>query len=73
METLVMSHEAPSTSTPPKNPQENAHCSFCGKPSRLTGPMVEGPQVYICVNCILVAAKIAEDYCKQARESLEKK
>ena len=43
-------------------------------PREWTGPMVEGPNdVYICVNCVLVASKIAEDYCKQARETLERK
>ncbi|MBC7835313.1 MAG: ATP-dependent Clp protease ATP-binding subunit ClpX [Phycisphaerales bacterium] len=26
-------------------------CSFCGKTSREVGPMVEGPNVYICANC----------------------
>jgi ATP-dependent Clp protease ATP-binding subunit ClpX len=26
-------------------------CSFCGKTSREVGPMVEGPNVYICSNC----------------------
>ncbi|HYE02976.1 MAG TPA: ATP-dependent Clp protease ATP-binding subunit ClpX [Phycisphaerales bacterium] len=26
-------------------------CSFCGKTSREVGPMVEGPNVYICATC----------------------
>jgi hypothetical protein len=66
-----MSHEAPQPSAHRKDNPPNAHCSFCGRPRALTGPMVEGPNdVYICVNCVLVASKIAEDYCKQARETL---
>src|SRR2546430_7806001 len=34
-------------------------CSFCGKPSRDVGPMVDGPSdVYICANCVDLAHNI---------------
>ncbi|MDR2799220.1 MAG: ATP-dependent Clp protease ATP-binding subunit ClpX [Bifidobacteriaceae bacterium] len=34
-----------------------ATCSFCGRPSSIVGQIIEGPGVYICVNCL----KIAQD------------
>src|SRR5665213_1347836 len=49
---------------PPQRPKDNpsnSHCSFCGRPRKQVGPMVEGPnEVYICVACVTLAHQIAE-------------
>ena len=50
-----------SNNTPPVNNPPHAHCSFCGRPRAHAGPMAEGPDdVYICAECIRLAAQIAE-------------
>jgi ATP-dependent Clp protease ATP-binding subunit ClpX len=41
-------------------------CSFCGKTSRDVGPMVEGPNVYICANC----TDLCQNIFKQERRRL---
>ncbi len=42
-------------------PKKNAHCSFCRKNYRDTGPLVEGPgDVYICGECIELCQSILE-------------
>jgi ATP-dependent Clp protease ATP-binding subunit ClpX len=62
-----MSHEDPPTSLRPKDNPPHARCSFCGKPRRETGPMVEGPdEIYMCVACVRAASKIADDMEKIA-------
>ena len=41
--------------------KKNAHCSFCRKNYRDTGPLVEGPgDVYICGECIELCQSILE-------------
>ena|SRR5687767_7238887 len=48
-------------SSPANDNPPNAHCSFCGRPRRHVGPMVEGPKaIYICVDCIGIAHQVAE-------------
>ncbi len=50
-----------SPSQPANDNPPNAQCSFCGRPRRHVGPMVEGPGgVYICVECVRLDHQIAE-------------
>ncbi|ROO85958.1 ClpX C4-type zinc finger protein [Actinocorallia herbida] len=35
-------------------------CSFCGKPSTEVGRLVAGPGVYICDECVALAASVVE-------------
>ena len=45
---------------PGDNPP-NSRCSFCGRPRKQVGPMVEGPnEVYICDECVHLASQIVE-------------
>ena len=51
-----------------------AYCSFCGKPAKSVGPLIEGPDhggagpVYICGECIELCASILKME-KQRREA----
>ncbi|GAA3240298.1 ClpX C4-type zinc finger protein [Actinocorallia longicatena] len=38
------------------------HCSFCGKPATDVGRLVAGPGVYICDQCVDLAAQIIEEH-----------
>ncbi len=41
--------------------KKNAYCSFCRKPYREVGPLVEGPgDVYICNDCVDLCSKILD-------------
>jgi hypothetical protein len=33
-------------------------CSFCGRPEKVAGRLVNGPAVYICANCVAIAADV---------------
>jgi hypothetical protein len=64
----VRSQDLPPSETPPLTrdtappPARVTTCSFCGKSSHQVGAMVEGPaDVYICTNCVTLAAKIFEE------------
>lgn len=46
----------------PENELETAYCSFCLKPYREAGPLVEGPdKVFICYKCSQRCFKLVED------------
>ena len=36
-------------------------CSFCGKTERQVAKLVAGPRVYICDECVAIAAKLMQD------------
>ncbi|MEU0479833.1 ClpX C4-type zinc finger protein [Streptosporangium sp. NPDC006013] len=46
--------------TPPDTPAELARCSFCGKPDTKVDKLVAGPGVYICNECVALAASIID-------------
>jgi len=41
-------------------PDEELHCSFCGKSRREVGHMVKGARAYICDGCIMKAIKVVD-------------
>jgi ClpX C4-type zinc finger len=45
-----------------KSVAEDLRCSFCGKPSTQVSRLVAGPGVYICDECVGLAAAVIEEY-----------
>jgi hypothetical protein len=43
-----------------RRPPTQPSCSFCGRPSRAVGPLVNGPGVAICGVCVALAREILE-------------
>jgi ClpX C4-type zinc finger len=66
-----MSHKDPKAFEPVMGSQINVRCSFCGRHGHETGPMVEGPNVYICADCVVVASEMAKLYCKRVDGKLQ--
>jgi len=56
----------PETPYVPSEP-DVAYCSFCGKGKREVAVLVEGPEVFICDECVAVAQQIIQD-AKTARD-----
>ncbi|GII62285.1 hypothetical protein Skr01_23700 [Sphaerisporangium krabiense] len=46
--------------TSPETLADIAQCSFCGKPSSEVGKLVAGAGVYICNECVALAAAVIE-------------
>ena len=46
--------------TLPDPPAELVRCSFCGKPNTEVDKLVAGPGVYICDECVALAASIVD-------------
>ena len=40
-----------------QDPQLEQKCDFCGKPSKPVGPLVEGQEAAICINCVQSAVQ----------------
>ena len=56
--------------------QVDKKCSFCGKPSKEIGPLIEGgpsEKSYICEDCIHTASEIMETKVKNNKSSVVKK
>jgi ClpX C4-type zinc finger len=46
--------------TTPDTPAGLTRCSFCGKPDTKVDKLVAGPGVYICNECVALAASIID-------------
>ena len=52
----------------PTGPRRAALCSFCGKSSRETGPLVEGREgVFICAACVQLCTSVIQEERRKSR------
>jgi hypothetical protein len=51
-------------------PPESLYCSFCGKGKSEVAVLVEGPQVFICDECVEKAQEIVRDSKKHPTPSI---
>ena len=45
-------------------------CSFCGKPQKTVQPLLAGPRVYICEECVASSNEIVEEARKNPPETV---
>ena len=44
-------------------------CSFCGKPHNEVANLIEGPDAFICNNCVKICSDVLMKECAEYRES----
>jgi ATP-dependent Clp protease ATP-binding subunit ClpX len=52
------------------DPSDSVTCSFCGAEMKKSGPIVTGPGVNICSECITLCSSLLQDSCDDERDRM---